>query len=237
MALKGEALALIEACGRPGCPVCTLTAREMDHYFDHMLYMRVTEVELRTEIRAAQGFCNRHAHMLIRLGGSLGVAIIYQDVLTNLLRALNGAQWQGGGLLRRGNGASDLTGKLEPKHECVACVHQGETERAYTRALVKVLGDEGPAEPELGAAFAKSDGLCWRHLRMALDAVRKEETFAALVAAQQAAWERLGAELAEFIRKNDYRFQHEKMGPEGDSWQRVVRQVAGEPGLGGEEDR
>lgn len=237
MALKGEVQELIEACEQAGCPVCALTDREMDRYFDHMLYMRVNEIELRADVRAAWGFCNRHASMLIRPAGALGTAIIYEDVLKNLLRALEGAQWEGGSRLRRRSGAEALVARLEPAHECVGCAHQRETERAYVRALVKYLGDEVDVVPDLAAAYGRSDALCWRHLRMALRRVRKPATFELLVAAQRAAWERLGAELAEFIRKNDYRFTHEKMGPEGDSWQRVVRQVAGASGLGGEEDR
>lgn len=237
MALKGEAVHLVEVCGKPGCPVCTLTRDEMDRYFDHMLYESVNDEELRARLRASWGFCNRHAHSFVKvIGGSVGIAVIYQDVLTNLLRALDGAQWQDGGWRRQGSGARSLVDKLKPRHPCVGCVHQRETERAYARALVKYLGDERAA-PELAAAFAGSDGLCWRHLRMALACVRRPGTFETLVNVQQAAWERLRAELAEFIRKNDYRFRDEAMGPEGDSWMRAIRRVAGEPGFGGAEDR
>ena len=40
----------------------------------------------------------------------------------------------------------------------------------------------------------------------------------------------LRAELDEFIRKNDYRFQSEGMGAEGDSWKRAVGLMTGRPG-------
>ena len=238
MALKGEAQGLIAACQGKGCPVCALTAQEMDRYFDHMLYMRVNELELRADIRAAWGFCTRHAHKLIRPAGAVGTAIIYHDVLTNLLHALDGAQWgEGSGLLRlrRGDGAGALLADLAPAQPCPACEHQSATERAYVRALVKYLGTE--REPELVAAYEQSDALCWRHLRAALAVVRHADTFARLMHVQRAAWRRLSAELAEFIRKNDHRFQREEMGTEGDSWQRVIQQVAGLLDVGGVEDR
>jgi hypothetical protein len=50
-----------------------------------------------------------------------------------------------------------------------------------------------------------------------------------LVEVQQAVWQRLRADLQEFIRKNDYRFKNEGSGPEDDAWLRAIEAVAGAP--------
>jgi hypothetical protein len=48
---------------------------------------------------------------------------------------------------------------------------------------------------------------------------------------QLAHWESLIAELSEFVRKNDYRFQHEPVGREGSAWLRAVDAVSGQTDL------
>ncbi len=40
-------------------------------------------------------------------------------------------------------------------------------------------------------------------------------------------WQALRDELAEFIRKQDYRFRDEGLGAEGDAWIRAIAQVSG----------
>jgi hypothetical protein len=50
---------------------------------------------------------------------------------------------------------------------------------------------------------------------------------------QREIWQRLQAELHEFMRKSDYHNMDEKMGAEGDSWQRAIARVGGEKGVFG----
>ncbi|MBN1287046.1 MAG: hypothetical protein JXB47_16720 [Anaerolineae bacterium] len=224
MALTGQIYDLREACSGPGCPVCVLVNREVERYFDRLLYSQVVDIDARAGIRSAWGYCNRHAYMLLRdPGGAVGIAVIYEDVMKNLVRALDAAEWQTGRFTRKG--ATRLVEKLAPKQECPACAHQAQEEYFYMKALIQGLEEGSLVEP-----LAQSRGLCLRHLRLALDGSRDRAVFETLVRIQRKIWQELGAQLTEFIRKNDHRFQHEPMGPEGDSWSRVVRQVSGEPG-------
>jgi hypothetical protein len=48
-----------------------------------------------------------------------------------------------------------------------------------------------------------------------------------LATRQAAAWRRLEAELDEFIRKHDYRFQGEILDAERDVWRRALRLSSG----------
>ena len=57
----------------------------------------------------------------------------------------------------------------------------------------------------------------------------------ALLAAHEAGWTALAAELEEFARKNDYRFAAEAVGEEGSSWRRVLDVFVGRPGVFGPE--
>ena len=73
------------------------------------------------------------------------------------------------------------------------------------------------------AAFESSQGLCFGHLRQVLEHIRSSEKRNALLAIQCDIMQQLRGELAEFIRKNDYRFAGEEFGPEKDAWKRAVK--------------
>jgi hypothetical protein len=65
------------------------------------------------------------------------------------------------------------------------------------------------------------------HLRLALEAVSDGDAYAVLLAISRKQLEALNAELAEFIRKNDYRFRDEGFGNEGDAWKRALSKISG----------
>ena len=101
----------------------------------------------------------------------------------------------------------------------------------YASALVRHVADG-----TIVAALRESAGLCVPHLKRALGRASESHTFERLRDAQLAVWQRLADELDEFIRKQDYRFQSERSGAEGDSWSRAIGLVAGEPGLIADDD-
>jgi len=207
---------LLEAMAQPACPVCRLCRRATDAYLDHLLYADVTSIERRADIRAAQGFCAEHAQGLLQIGRALGIAIIYKDVLDNLLRALPAAP-QRSGLFGRPAG-----GPLPAATPCPACVYFATMERVYVEAFVKHLENA-----EFRRRMGGSDGLCLTHFRLAagqrMDAGRGQF----LLDQQAEKWTKLSAELGEYIRKNDYRFREEGFGDERDAWQRVLASVSG----------
>jgi DNA-binding transcriptional MerR regulator len=80
---------------------------------------------------------------------------------------------------------------------------------------------------EMVGALQASDGLCLPHLRQALEHVRKRSTSEKLLAIHREKLESLSAELAEFIRKNDYRVIQKGFGKEGDAWLRAITLMVG----------
>lgn len=208
---------LREALAQPGCPLCRLVSRAVESYIDNLLYESANDVGVRARLRRSRGFCRVHAARVSRPGASLGIALIEQDVLGVLLDVLAAGEARGAAQLAR-----DL-GSQEP---CPACQHEREMEHLYLEALLK----SGPGS-ELGQAYTASAGLCLPHFRLALREARRPDVLAWLIKAQQGFWERLRGELAEFIRKNDYRFRGEGLGAEGDSWLRALAATAGQEGL------
>lgn len=219
---------LLEAFGRAGCPVCRVLEAEADRLVDAILFEMVNDVRVRQELNEAFGYCGRHAQMLVRPGGALGSATMMQGVIKHLLRSLDGAPAEGSGNRLRGllggsgNGRSKPADALAPRRQCPVCVNEAELLGHYTTTLLAHLGPDSPLE----AAYQRSDGLCLAHFRHAAGAAgpSAQET---LVVCQRAVWQRLNGELEEFLRKSDYRFSHERMGAERDSWLRAIAAISG----------
>lgn len=211
---------LLDACNREGCPLCYLAYQSAQRHLQSFLREFVTDPEIRAELRSARGYCQEHAWQLAQMQGSpLSIAILYQDVLTSILRALTDIPSG----RRSHQRAQKLEAQLQPTAQCPACQQRRTQEDIVLETLLKHIHDD-----RVGAALDQSSGLCLPHLVRALTQVKKDRTLQRLVALQTNKLAELQGELAEFIRKNDYRFRDEGFGPEADSWRRAISIVSGE---------
>jgi hypothetical protein len=226
---------LQDALAQPDCAVCRLKAKAVEQHLDSLLWEHVNDPGVRYNIRQARGFCHEHAWGLVRQRASVGVAIIMQDVLQNVLKGMEDAQFQALPILslRRSQEALDpkqpaaataeVVAQLAPQAPCPACVEAQTMEDIYLSALIEnLIGEDG-----LLATYQSSDGLCLPHLRQALTRIRDEMTFNAVVNVQQAIWKRLGDHLSEIIRKSDYRFQDEPRREEAGASLRAIAAISG----------
>jgi hypothetical protein len=221
---------LREALAGPECAICALLRRSLRRYLDAVAYEGVGDRRVREVIRAARGFCAEHGTMLRVTRDALGSAIVHRDVLGTLMRQLSDAQRPPPTLEARLRRAVRRPGRddtpLPAEAPCPACVYLREQDEVYGSALMQHIGDG-----TLVGALRGSAGLCLPHLRSTLARTPDTQSFDRLRDAQLEVWRRLAEELDEFIRKQDYRFQSEPSGSEGDSWSRAIGLVSGEPGL------
>jgi hypothetical protein len=225
---------LCEASEQAGCPVCRLTLEAVASYLDHLMYADVNVIRLREQLRLARGFCPEHARQTLAIGHALGVAIIYKDVIDNLARALAAgryqtpAPWHKLREARRDELATAATtetvSSLSAQRTCPACAERSMIEDVFLGTMDEHLD----GDPPFVEILRQSEGLCLPHFRRALELVRSRRAYDVLADLQLGWWRSLSAELAEFIRKNDYRFRHEGFAEEGDAWLRAVRRVIGE---------
>jgi hypothetical protein len=214
---------LQEALPQPGCAVCRLGRDVEFKYVEDVLYSKTTAIETRAEWRDARGLCKYHARQLDQIGHALGVSLFYQDILLTVKELLAGAPRQQG-TRRRGKRA--LAEALSPQRECPACAYRDSLEAVYLEVWLDHL-----VEPPFLEAVRTAAPLCLPHLRQAILQVPDSERFERLRRVQLEHWDALIAELGEFVRKNDYRFQHEPVGQEGTAWLRAVDAVAGQTKL------
>lgn len=215
---------LHQAYTAAGCVVCGLLTRSERRYIDATLYEHVTDVKWRAEVRAARGFCALHTQHVLEVGRSaLGVALVTADIL-NTLRGTLAATAEGGGgalgRLRSALGGGSTPSALRPQQPCPICSYLAEFSSVHLAALLDDLATEAGQ-----AAYARSGGLCLPHFTAAVE--RGGPGVRPLAKHQAQVWERLEAELNEFIRKSDYQYSAEIMEAERDAWRRALLLLAG----------
>ena len=223
-------LDLIEACQKPGCLVCTLTGEMVESYIRMLFHEHINDPPSRDKLRHSYGLCTQHSWLAIdrQLGNALGIAIISHDVIGKLLQDLSDVKTDKDRfatfkkLFSPGTGADRRETWLMPAKDCPVCLHQELVEERVLKTLVVSI-----QKPELSDAIRVSDGLCLPHLRHSLGMNASTESVQVLLDLARDQWEKLGDELAEFIRKNDYRFSKEGFGTERDSWLRATGMLKG----------
>ena len=215
---------LIAAFGMAGCPVCRLASEAVDAYLTAVCYEQVNDLDLRAQLRAAGGFCRPHAHRFLRQRlGQFASAIVYRDVLNTARGRIRdhqparGGSFLGGLLGQRGARKGIATGGAP---NCPACAALSEAEERHIGTVVSRI-----TRPEFLAAYRAGEGLCLPHLDRALEADGEAPRLLAEVAV-----EKLGtivAELDEYIRKHDYRFQDESLAGAEDVPSRAIERAVG----------
>ena len=231
MAIKNITyLDLIEACGKPGCLVCTLTQEMVESYIRMLFHEHINDPPSRDKLRYSYGLCYQHSWLAIdgQLGNALGVAIISHDVIGKLLQDLSELDVDQGRfaklkkLVQNGAGKDQRQSWLIPEKECPVCLHQELVEERVLKTLVGSI-----QKKELSKAIQESDGLCLPHLRQSLVRSASTESLQRLLSLARERWSKLQDELSEFIRKNDYRFSKEGFGVERNSWLRATEALKG----------
>jgi len=201
----------IEACALPHCPICSIVAKAELRTLQIYCAEGAGDELRRADVRAARGLCVRHATQLQDARDAMAAAVTAYDVLSNLLRDLDAVLTTKKRTWTRK--------RMYVPNSCPVCTDVSR----YTRAVcagVSAWSDNS----DLCHALQMSHGICAPHLRWMIE---QTSPTSELLAAQQAAWSRLHAEVGEFVRKRDDRFRHEAQSTEGDAWKRAWRVING----------
>ncbi len=221
-----------EALRQDGCPVCRVAAESAHRYLTGFLYEQVTDPFVREELLQSRGFCVHHAWMLTQFYDTLGVAIVYQHLLQELIRDYTAiAQGAGRHKDRRGDSiGTRVRAALRSSRPCLACQIVDQAEERTLVALLARLDDD-----EVRASLSGESALCLPHVIRAAGLVQHSRQMRQLAAATAAMLETVRGRLDELIRKHDYRFRDERVTPEeGVSWIHAIEALVGRDPL---EDR
>jgi hypothetical protein len=227
---------LLDACARPGCPVCRCLGDDSRRYLDGLLREQVTDHETRTALRASRGFCSWHAAMLAgSAAAGFGAAILADDLLARAVARLRAGPghaprraapgWLSRlGLRRRPPGRP----RRRAAAVCPACAWIGGAEDRYLVAVLRLAAGAGFDE-----AFERSDGLCVPHLELLTARHAGAPALDGLVERTVAKWERLRHTVQSFRDKHDHRSQAPITAEEAAAWRLALEMLAGAPGVFG----
>lgn len=218
---------LEEALRQRGCAVCRLVERAGSSYVEYLLYDLVNDPDVHQEFRASLGLCGGHAQRMLEKGDGLGVAILYQAAVKELLGLLSkipdAPRSQGSLAKLVGRPTRADPAIPEPGDGCMVCHAEREAEKRYLRVLLDGAQDGSLEEGLLGGPGS----VCIRHLSRA-SALAGGWLPSTLIDASREALKDLEADLGLYVRHSDYRFRKEPWGKERDSWKRVVERMLGQ---------
>jgi hypothetical protein len=212
---------LLEAFAESGCAVCRLLQHDVEHFLDMLLYEHPTDSITQADFRASRGLCREHTWQLTRYNNTLAVAILYDQVLDEVMQiaAQTPSERQAAWARLLNSGSNPLADALAPQKPCCVCDIRDRAEGRYLQVIGEYVG-----EARMQAAFRQSDGLCLLHLRGALNLARDPRL---LVEIQMTKWMELKGELELLLHKLDAHY-HQEIGAESTSWLRTLARIAGE---------
>lgn len=220
-ASRSEAIDTTTQGQETACVVCRLTTRSVVRWLEALLNEYVNDPSTRETIRHSQGFCESHTRMLAACGDPLALAILYGD-----LARLTVERWEksaaGSGKGRRSGLMDRLLGAKTQSERapCPACVAHQEAQTRFVQALAAGMENEVSKE-EVWQAMDANAGICVPHIQQLM--AEASPTMAKRLRDREIErLQNLQAELAEIVRKNDYRFRGEPWGSEKDAWRRAL---------------
>jgi hypothetical protein len=245
---------LLEACEGPGCPVCAYleeaTRRQVHTLFDE----HVTDVTTRQRLRASWGLCNWHAWLAIDTRATAsGVAILCEDLLrvchARLASHHDPRPAKRPGLVTRvrswlqaiaeraplGRAPARLFSRAVAEYRerprCTLCAQLSDTEAQCLDSVLHFAED-----PQFGAAYQRSAGLCVPHLVAAMER-GSGAGLETIVSRTLAKWQALRSDLAHFVSKHEYRSSSPITEAESRSYHLALELLAGRRNVFGNDMR
>ena len=166
---------------------------------------------------------------------ALGTAIVYQALVERACRwlddtahAVESPDRRRGWRALVGRSRRSGSERLRRRERCPVCVELVAAEVGHLDAFLTGLED-----PELGAAYGASDGLCLPHLELALARAGTGPGAVRLVDLARTKLRTLADDLRRFVDKHDHRVRSTFTDREAVAWREALALVAGQVELFG----
>lgn len=206
---------ILEALKESDCPLCMLTRKAVYEYFSSVLHECLISNRAPDAVRASAGFCRGHARDFVTTGDHRGVAIVYRDILRQILQ----------GFSTRGIDGARASAV------CPACDVKNRHEEMYVETLAHNLED-----PSVRRDLDASYGLCLYHASRVVHRLSNPQVIERIMALSVRQLGAMRGNLSEFVRKQDVQFKNEVVSSEEQTaCERAIDLLAGRtassPGL------
>ena len=210
---------LTKALRTRGCPVCLHMTQAVFDFLSGW-QLRLSQAEAAQEQFAAElGFCPSHAWQLEAMASPHGLSLGYTKLAERLSRLLAQAATQP----EAGQAVRALV--CDPG-TCRVCQLQRECERTGIERLADSLREEDGQR-----AYARSQGVCLRHLTQLIEKVQSQDVTRLLVTQAARRFEEAAEDMQNYAMKHEGRRRHLQHGDERDAHLRAIIHIVGEKNL------
>lgn len=209
-----------------GCPICMLYRKLQNDELDIILGASMMEPDIRIKTNE-QGFCHNHYSMMLRRKRMLGMGLMMQSHLAEVVKKIDGPVLIG----NKAQAAVNALGKLEC--DCYVCKRIGKN----LSAMIATTSYLWETDFDFRDKFKKTAYFCLPHYRQLMDYSSKKmhkrnfrefyDTAHGIVAEYA---ESLQKDVSWFCKKFDYRYDEEPWYNSKDSVARSEKFLSGEFG-------
>jgi hypothetical protein len=206
-----------------GCPICMLYKRLQEDELDIILGASMMEPDIRIRTNEL-GFCLTHYNMMLERRRMLGMGLILESHLDEVVKRLDGPTVLG----NRRAAAKEALGELE--ESCYICSRINKN----LSAMIATVCYLWESDPEFRRKFNKQPWFCLPHYRMMLEYASKKmpkklynDFYDEAHAIEKKYLTELKGDVSWFCKKFDYRYDEEPWYNSKDSVKRAVRFLGG----------
>lgn len=197
---SGADIALADALGAPGCPLCRERRRTEAAYLESILAESVNDIPYRQALDEARGYCRRHARAFLDAdrarSGTLGASILLRATLVARLRDVEAAA------AAKGWSRARRVADARRPPACPACEREVSADGRSVETVVRMSEDAGWAEAASGAPF------CLDHVLALMDVRGAPAAWAAVEARQVERLRQLRDRLERFAHASAHDRRH-----------------------------
>jgi len=145
---------LLDAFKTEGCPICNVISKNVENYFDSLIYENINNYKFVERFNSDLGFCDYHSYKFIEYNDGLAIALTYKDVLKEFINLLEHKELK--------------NFSKNSNKNCIICDLIREAEERYINIFKEFINDI-----EFTSALLQSEGLCIPHLKLLLQNVKK----------------------------------------------------------------
>ena len=220
-----EAFDLVAEKKECSCPFCVLYRKLQEDELDIILGASMMEPDIRIKTNE-QGFCLDHFNMMLVRKRMLGMGLILESHLAEVMKKLKGPTVFGN---KRATAISAL-GELES--DCYVCGRINKNLSAMIATAVYLW----EIDPEFQRKFKKTPYFCLPHYRAMVDYASKKmpkrlfgDFYDASLEIEEKYLSELSGDVSWFCKKFDYRYDEEPWYNSKDSVQRSIKFLSGDP--------
>lgn len=211
---------IVASLGVGTCPVCNYMSETAFDFFRQWQYFLATDETAQQSFAQESGFCSLHTWQLAGISSPKGLSVGYFTLLEKLSTTLAALATNE---TNPGDAIAGLTGRPAT---CRVCRLLADCERDYTNQLADVLTDVTGLE-----AYARSLGVCLRHLAPLATAVQDGELRRFLLREAARRFNELAEDMQSFAMKHEALRRHLENRNEKEAHRRAMIQLAGQRSL------